>query len=87
MPAIPAILIDSEGTLHTLYNEELDLQELGRVENVHRATWIQHDPAAQMFTVIDASTGAEVYRNARRSECIAWEISNYQPGAAYYAGA
>ena len=86
MAAIPSILIDADGSLHTLYNEEIDLQELGRVENVHRASHIRHDPDAQEFRVIDAYTDEEVFRHPSRKTCVDWEIRHFGPGGMHYHG-
>ena len=83
---IPAILIDADGVLHTLMNEEVDLFELGQVANVHRATHITFDEDAQRFKVQDARTGQTVHAAGRRSDAINWEIKNYQPGGERFNG-
>ena len=86
MTSIPSILIDSDGSLHTLYTEELDLFELGEIANVHRASRIEFDQAAQVWRVIDASTDEEVYRDRSRLAAIEWEIAHFSPGGIHYHG-
>lgn len=83
---IPSILIDSEGVMHTLYTEEVDLYELGAVGNVHRASHVAFDERAQEWTVRDARTGETVHRNRSRVAAIDWEIQHFSPGGKHYAG-
>lgn len=84
MPAIPNILIDSDGVMHTLYTEEIDLYGLGEIGNVHRASHLIFDPAAQVWTVRDARTGETVHRERSRANAIAWEIQHFGPGGEHY---
>ena len=81
---IPAFEIDAAGDLHTLYTEELDLQAIGPLYDVHRASRIDFDETRQVFAVIDASTGEEVHANRSRSAAIGWEIEHFSPGGALY---
>jgi hypothetical protein len=87
MNAIPAFEIDEAGNLHTLYTEELNLQEIGPLYNVRRASWIIFNPAAQKWAVRDATTNQIVYTHPSRNACIAWEIENFSPGGKHYARA
>ena len=87
MPAIlPTIEIDAHGNCRTLYADDLELTSIGRVHNVHRASWIEWQEDRQTFDVIDARTGEHVYTNTNRSACIDWEIEHFSPGGEYYAG-
>jgi len=83
MKPIPAILIDEDGDLHTLYNEAVDLREIGRIENVHRASHIRFDEDNQGWTVVCAATGQVVHRNPSREAAIRWEIEHFQPGGEF----
>jgi len=84
MPAIPNILIDSDGTMHTIYTEELDLYELGQLGNVRRASWLVFDEPAQEWTVRSADTGETVHRTRSRADAINWEIRHFSPGGKHY---
>ena len=83
---IPALEIDTEGNVHTLYTEEIDLFALGTLTNVRRASHVRFDEARQEWTVVDAETGEIVYRNKRRTVAIAWEVAHFQPGGDRYRG-
>lgn len=85
-PMIPVIEIDTEGDIHTLYTEEVDLQAIGLVMDVHRASFLIFDEAAQEWTVKDAVTGAIVHRTKRRSDALRFEIENFGPGGPLYRG-
>jgi hypothetical protein len=80
MKPIPAILIDEDGDLHTLYNEVVSLQDIGRIENVHRASHVRFDELNQEWTVVCAVSGQIVHRNPSREAAIRWEIEHFQPG-------
>jgi hypothetical protein len=83
MKPIPAILIDENGDLHTLYNEAVDLRDIGRIENVHRASHVRFDEHSQEWTVVCALTGRIVHRNPSREAAIEWEIEQFQPGGEF----
>ena len=80
---IPAMLIDEEGDVHTLYNEGVDLRDIGRIENVHRASHIRFNEAEQEWTVVCAVTGQVVHRDPSRETATAWEIEHFQPGGQF----
>lgn len=79
MKPIPAILIDEDGDLHTLYNEAVDLREIGKIENVHRASHVRFNEGSQEWMVVCARTGQVVHRNPSREAAISWEIEHFQP--------
>lgn len=83
MKPIPAILIDEDGDLHTLYNEAVDLREIGRIENVHRASHVRFDEDSQEWLVVCAATRRVVHHNPSREAAIAWEIEHFQPGGEF----
>ncbi len=78
---IPAILVDEDGDVQTLYTEEVDLRAIGRIENVRRASHIIFDEASQEWTVKCAVTGRVVHSDPSREAAIAWEIKHFQPGS------
>lgn len=80
MTSIPALLVDEEGDVHTLFTEEIDLREIGRIENVHRASHVIFDEASQEWTVKCAFTSRIVHRDPSRAAAIAWEVEHFQPG-------
>lgn len=79
MKPIPAIMVDEDGDVHTLYTEEVDLRAIGRIENVHRASHVIFDEASQEWTVKCAITGRVVHNDPSREAAIAWEIEHFQP--------
>ncbi len=81
---IPALEIDSDGNIMTLYTEEIHLFELGSISNVERASNIVFDETTQEWIVVKASDSKEVHRNSRRSAAIDWEIVAFSPGGKYY---
>lgn len=80
---IPAILVDEDANAHTLYNEAVDLREIGRIEHVRRASHVMFNEVAQEWTVVCAVTGCVVHRNTSREAAIAYEIEHFQPGGVY----
>lgn len=80
MKPIPAILVDEDGNAHGLYDD--DLREIGRIENVRRASHLRFDETRQEWTVVCAVTGSTVHRNTSREAAVAYEIQHFQPGAA-----
>jgi len=72
--------IDKSGDIHSLYSDDLLLQEIGNIHNMRRASNIDFDETTQMFQVIDANTGQIVHTNKNRDKAIEWEIEHFQPG-------
>lgn len=83
---IAAYDVDEDGNLTGLYSDEVDLRQIGHIENVRRASNIEFNVASQEWEVIDAVTGKIVHTNPRRDEAIDWEIENFSPGGPYYKG-
>ncbi len=77
---IPTIEIDKEGDIETLYTDDIDLYDLGIVENVRRASNIEFNQIKQAWEVIDAATNKIVHENKNRDDAIAWEINEFSPG-------
>jgi hypothetical protein len=83
---IPVIEISAEGHLHSLWTDELDFYEIGRVVNVHDASRVEFNEENQIWEVIDASDGQVVHCDKNRARAIEWEIVNFGPGGPLYKG-
>ena len=81
---IPTIEIDECGNITTLYNDEVDLYELGRVHDVHKASNVEFNESQQLWEIIHAKTGKVVGSDKNREEAIKKEIRMFQPGGEYY---
>lgn len=81
---IPCLEIDNKGNISTLYNDNINLYELGKVTNVRRASNIEFNQKCQYWEVINARTKEIVYQNKIREKCVEWEIINFSPGGKYY---
>jgi len=81
---IPNIEISKEGNISTLYNDDINLYELGAIRNVRRASEIRFNELFQDWVVVNAKTKEVVYQNKRRDKCVEWEIINFAPGGKYY---
>ena len=71
---------DTAGQVECLYNEAIDLRTLGPLE-ITRATDISFNDTSQLWEVHDAETGATLYSNPFRGQCLRWEHENLQPTA------
>jgi hypothetical protein len=67
------------GLISCLYTEAIDLQQLGRL-SVVRATDIRFNDTTQQWEACHAETGAVLFSNSSRTECLRWEHDNLQPG-------
>jgi len=81
---IPNIEIDEEGNISTLYNDQIDLYELGRVHSVHKASNVEFNEQYQLWEIIHAKTGEIVGSDKNREDAIQKEIRMFQPGGEYY---
>ena len=66
------------GLVECLYTEAIDLRTLGRLE-ITRASDICFSDTSQLWEVHDAETGAVLYCNPFRGQCLQWEHDNLQP--------
>jgi len=80
---IPILEIDTKGNVSTLYNDQVDLYDLGSITHVRRASHINFNEKYQWWEVVDAKTKETVYQNKLRDKCIEWEIINFSPGGKY----
>lgn len=78
--------IDMDGNIHTLYSDQIDLYELGLVQDVRRASNVKFNQAYQMWEV-KLLDGTVIHRNKNREAAIEKEIELVQPGGKYYVKA
>ena len=77
--------IDEEGDIHCLYRDDLELQDIGEIVNMHRASHVIWDAPLQVFQVVDARTDRIVASGFRKREhAIAWEVEHFSPGGPLY---
>lgn len=82
---IPTLEIDIDGNIQTLYNDDINLYDLGKVCNVKRASHINFNEQQQRWQVVCATTGKIVFSHHNRAQAIRWEIENFSPDGKYYA--
>ena len=75
-----SIRFDTAGGVACLYTEAVDLHALGRL-HVVRATDIRFNDAKQRWEVRCAVSGQLMFADPSRSDCLAWEQVNLQPGS------
>jgi hypothetical protein len=80
---IPTLEIDTNGNIRTLWSDEIDLYELGRVENVQRASNVIFNEARQVWQV-KLLDGTIIHENRSREAAIRREIELLSPGGKYY---
>ncbi|MES2657192.1 MAG: hypothetical protein V4689_01170 [Verrucomicrobiota bacterium] len=70
----------TSGLVGCLYTEEIDLQQLGRLQVV-RATDIRFNDHSQEWETCHANTGEVLFSDPSRTQCLQWEHDNLQPQA------
>jgi len=82
------IEIDNDGNLKTIYDDELFLQDVGDIYNIHRASNIEFNEDNQEWVVripnIMPGLVIDIFSHKSREKCIEFEIENMQPGGKYY---
>jgi hypothetical protein len=81
---IPVIEIDQVGNISTLYNDEINLYEIGTVTHVRRASFIEFNEIKQGWEIIHAKTKKIIGYDKNRERAIKKEIEMFQPGGKYY---
>lgn len=76
--------IDETGNVSCLYTDEINLYDIGMVQNVTRASHIEFDEQTQEWIVIHAKSCEILFRHKNRESAIEWEIENLKPGGKYY---
>ncbi len=82
---IPTLEIDQQGNIHTLYNDTIDLYELGLVTNVRKASYVEFNEKDQTWEVI-LPDGQVIHRDKNRERAIEKEIELMGPGGEYCHG-
>ena len=69
------LTFDPGGTIHTLYDENIDLRALGSL-TMRRATQIEFNEATQQWEVRDVSGTKCLHVDPSRAACLQWEREN-----------
>jgi len=80
---IPLIDINEFGNIKTLYTDDINLYELGKIHHVQRVSDILFCDTSQKWQVICIKTKKILYENKNRQECIDWEIKNLGHGGRF----
>lgn len=75
--------IDTEGNMHCLYTDQIDLFAVGRVTNMRKASNVEFNEEEQVWEVTSLN-GQVLYTNANRNMAIEWEIANFSVGGPLY---
>ena len=75
--------IDTQGNVHGLYTDEIDLFSVGRITNVRKASNVEFNEKTQMWEVTSID-GKILHTNQNREKAIEWEIENFSPNGQYY---
>ncbi len=67
------LVLDSEGTIRTIWMDDLDLRALGEVE-VTRVSEVEYEHATGEWVAVERATGREIGRSEDRSEAIRQEV-------------
>ena len=68
------LVIEPDGSLHTIYGEQIDLHALGRPA-ISRASHVEPDPHGRWFADLSPVAGPKLGPFDRRSQALAAEIS------------
>lgn len=80
----PIILeIDSDGNLHGLYTDQIDLFEIGKITNVRKASNVEFNEDLQVWEVISLD-GQVLFTHTSREKAIEEEILMFSPGGEYF---
>ena len=75
--------IDTEGDVHCLYTDEIDLFKIGVVTDVRKASNVEFNEEDQCWEVLSLD-GKVLYTNSSREAAIEWEISAFSPDGTHY---
>lgn len=76
--------IDSNGDVHGLYTDDIDLFAIGRVTNIRKASNVEFNEKEQTWEVLSLD-GKILHTNPNREKAIEWEIEAFSPGGSHYA--
>lgn len=75
--------IDTEGNIHGLYTDKIDLFAIGRLVDIRKASNVEFNENAQTWEVLSLC-GKVLYRNPNREKAIEFEIREFSPGGKHY---
>lgn len=75
--------IDTEGNMHGLYTDKIDLFDIGRVTSVRKASNVEFNEPEQTWEVLSLD-GKVLHRNPNRDAAIDWEITAFSPNGEFY---
>lgn len=70
------ISIDQDGNVQSLYTDEIDLSEIGKME-VTRASTIDWNDSLQLWEVTIEGFNFPSFSNRSRKACVDWEIGYF----------
>lgn len=71
------LTIHTNGDVTCLHTDAIPLQEIGHLV-INRASTIEFNGATQLWEVRFSNSDDVVFRHAKRSACVAWEIETIQ---------
>ena len=75
---IPIVItFDQDGSAHCLYNEVIDLRQLGRLCGC-RASVVEFNAETQQWEVKHPALGTMLYSHDSRQTCLDWELAHLQ---------
>lgn len=77
--------IDTDGNLHCMYTDEIDLFSVGRVTEVHKVSNVEFNETKQVWEVLSLE-GEVLHENTNRQKAIDWEIVAFSPNGPYHDG-
>lgn len=75
--------IDTEGNMHGLYTDKIDLFDIGRVTSVRKASNVEFNESEQTWEVLSLE-GEVLHKNPNRDAAIEFEIVAFSPGGIHY---
>lgn len=81
-----SLIINQSGNVETIFDDELLLDTIGKINNVRRASHINFDVNNQVWNVVHALSGKIIFSHKQRSECLGWEVQNLGPNGEYWHG-
>lgn len=71
--------IDSNGDVHCLYTDAINLFAIGLVTDIHKASNVEFNEKEQTWEVLSLD-GEVLHTNPNRDKAIEWEIEAFSPG-------
>jgi len=84
MKIISVIGVDTNGDLHTIYTDEVDLYEIGTVKNVTRASHVEFDERRQVWQIITHRVRKIIFEHPSRKVAIEKELELLAVDGEYY---